>query len=125
MRGHVEHRGGDAWRVRVSLGRDPSASRYRSASRTVRGTKRDAQRAVAQLVVEVDHGGHRVEGRHTVAELMELRVEHIEMQGRARPSSSMTSGTATTTCLPTDASASAMTQGAGTSPPARSPGSTL
>ena len=41
---------------RVSLGRDPGTHRYRCAATTVRGTKRDAQRAAAGLVSEADHG---------------------------------------------------------------------
>jgi hypothetical protein len=69
--------------VRVSVGRDPTTRRYQYASRTVRGTKRDAQRAAAELVTEVERGGHRQKGRHTVAELLDRWMEHIEGQGRA------------------------------------------
>jgi integrase len=49
----------------------------------VRGTKRDAQRAAAELVTEVERGSHRQKGRHTVAELLDRWMEHIEGQGRA------------------------------------------
>ncbi|HTT91537.1 MAG TPA: tyrosine-type recombinase/integrase [Acidimicrobiales bacterium] len=82
MRGSVRRRG-NIWQVRVSLGRDPETGRYEYASRYVHGTKRDAQRACAELITEVDRGGHREEGRHTVNELLDRWMAHIEAQGRA------------------------------------------
>jgi integrase len=72
-----------AGKVRVSLGRDPETGRYRYVERYVQGTKRDAQRAAAELITEVDRGGHREEGRHTVNELLGRWMAHIEAQGRA------------------------------------------
>jgi Phage integrase family/Phage integrase, N-terminal SAM-like domain/Arm DNA-binding domain len=83
VRGSIRSRGADNWQVRVSLGRDPETGRYRYVSRYVHGTKRDAQRAAAELITEVDRGGHREEGRHTVKELLDRWMAHIEAQGRA------------------------------------------
>jgi len=40
----------------VSLGRDPATHRCRYAAATVRGAKRDAQRAAARLVNEASQG---------------------------------------------------------------------
>src|SRR6516225_8786456 len=83
MRGSIRQRGANSWLVRVSVGRDPTTGRYHYVSRTVRGTKRDAQRAAAELVTEVERGSHRHKGRHTVSELLDRWMEHIEGQGRA------------------------------------------
>jgi integrase len=47
------------------------------------GTKRDAQRAAAESVTDVDRGGHRDDRRHTVNELLDRWMGHIETQGRA------------------------------------------
>jgi integrase len=69
--------------VRVSVGRDPVTGRYEYVNRTVRGTKRDAQRAAAELVTEVERGSRRHTGRHSVSELLDRWIEHIERQGRA------------------------------------------
>ncbi|MGH9059319.1 MAG: tyrosine-type recombinase/integrase, partial [Acidimicrobiales bacterium] len=69
--------------VRVSLGRDPVTGRYRYVHRQVNGGKRVAQRVAAELVAEVDHGGHQTGGSHTVTELLERWMAHIEAQGRA------------------------------------------
>jgi integrase len=83
MPGSVRHRGGDSWQVRVSLGRDPETGRYRYANRWVHGTKRDAQKTAAALVTEVERGSHRQVTRHTVSELLDRWMDHIEAQGRA------------------------------------------
>ncbi len=81
--GSMPRRSADSWQVRVSVGRDPETGRYRYVGRYVQGTKRDAQRAAAELITEVDRGGHREEGRHTVNELLDRWMAHIEAQGRA------------------------------------------
>src|SRR6516225_2500240 len=83
MRGSIRQRGANSWLVRVSVGRDPTTGRYQYVNRTVRGTKRDAQRAAAELVTEVERGSHRQPGRHTVSELLDRWMDHIEGQGRA------------------------------------------
>jgi integrase len=44
------------WELIASLGRDPLDGRYRKVSRTVNGSKREAQRALAELVTEVTAG---------------------------------------------------------------------
>jgi hypothetical protein len=44
------------WELIVSVGRDPLSGKWKRRSRTVRGTKRDAQRALADLVHDVTNG---------------------------------------------------------------------
>jgi integrase len=84
MKGNIRSRCRDNWQVRVSLGPDPETGRYRYTTRWVHGTKRDAQRAVAELVTEVERGGHRENRtRYTVSELLDQWIDHIETQGRA------------------------------------------
>jgi integrase len=83
MRGSIRQRGPDRWQVRVPVGRDPSTGRYRYVAREVSGGKRAAQRVAAELVAEVDRGGHRYQGRHSVGELLDRWMAHIEAQGRA------------------------------------------
>ncbi len=54
MRGHLQHRGGDAWRIKVTWA-DPLMPQA-IPGRTVRGTRRDVERELSRLVVEVDEG---------------------------------------------------------------------
>lgn len=85
MSGSIRKRGEGSWQVRVSTGaRDPASGRYLYAERHVRGTKRDAQRALDALSVEVARGGHRQQAkRRTVSDLLEAWMAHLEAQGRA------------------------------------------
>lgn len=59
MRGSIRAKGGaNRWEVRVSLGRDPVTRAYRQKSVTVRGSKKEAQRALRRLIDEVESGAH-------------------------------------------------------------------
>jgi integrase len=70
MRGHLQQRGDDQWRLKVFLGRSPDGKR-RYLERTVRGTRREAERALVRLVVEVDEGRHVAAAPMTVGELVD------------------------------------------------------
>lgn len=70
MRGHLQQRGDDQWRLKVFLGRSPDGKR-RYLERTVRGTRREAERALARLVVEVDEGRHVAAAQMTVGEVVD------------------------------------------------------
>lgn len=56
MRGGVRERSPGVWEVRAEAGRDPVTGRRRQVSRTVRGTKRAAQKTLNALLAEIDHG---------------------------------------------------------------------
>ena len=47
---------GSSWQLIVHAGRDPVTGKKRYVSRTVKGTKREAQRALAALVTQIGHG---------------------------------------------------------------------
>jgi integrase len=70
--GSLRRRGDRKWELRVSTGRDPVKGRYRYVSRTVRGTRKEAEAALAALVTLINTGA----GGHTgtdasVGELVE------------------------------------------------------
>jgi integrase len=83
VRGSIRANGASGWQVRISLGRDPETKEYRYLYRQVQGGKRDAQRVAAELIAEVERGGHRHPRRYTVAELLDRWMAHIETQSRA------------------------------------------
>jgi integrase len=68
---------GDAWQLRVYLGRDPVTGRQVLETRTFRGGKRDAQRELARLVAEAERG--RTAG--SSATVSDLVVRWIETAG--------------------------------------------
>ncbi len=74
MQGSLRKRG-STWELRVHVGRDPVTGRKRYVSRTHRGTKREAQRALAELVVEAEELGMS-RSRSTVGDLLDEWFAH-------------------------------------------------
>ncbi|MBX3314364.1 MAG: hypothetical protein KF906_08600 [Actinobacteria bacterium] len=74
MRGHLQHRGDDTWRIKVYVGRSPDG-RKRYLERTVHGTRRDAERELSRLVVEVDEGRHAAAAPMKFDELLDRWLE--------------------------------------------------
>jgi len=70
MRGHLQKRGGDAWRIKVYVGRS-SDGRKRYVERTVRGTKRAAEVELARLLVEAGEGRHAAAAPMTFGDLLD------------------------------------------------------
>jgi integrase len=68
LKGHIRERG-DAWEIRVYSGTDPVTGRKKYVTRTVRGSRKEADLALARLIVEVT-GGVRVAQDATVADLV-------------------------------------------------------
>jgi len=56
MRGHIKKRGKGSYSVVVSLGRDPKTGKRRQQWVTIRGTKKDAERRLSELLNQVDSG---------------------------------------------------------------------
>lgn len=68
--GHIRSRGKGKYQILVPTGRD-AAGKYRYVSRTITGTKRDAERVRTQLLSEVQQGHHGHQGKvTTVADLL-------------------------------------------------------
>jgi integrase len=70
MRGHLQQRGKDSYRLKVFLGRSADGKR-RYLERTVRGTQREAERELARMVVEVDEGRWVASAPMTMDELLD------------------------------------------------------
>ena len=87
MRGHLQERGEGSWRLKVYIGRGGDG-RKRYIEHTFSGTRREAERALARLVIEVD------EGRHLAASPMvfgELLDRWLEVKRRSVEASTMKS----------------------------------
>lgn len=69
MQGSMRQRGEGSWELRVYLGRDPLTGEKRSKYKTVKGGKREAQRALAAMVADTD-GSSLAPASGTVSELL-------------------------------------------------------
>jgi integrase len=67
------------WELIVQLPRDPTSGRASQLSRTVRGTKREGQRALAALVAEVS-AGKVLSSSMTLGELLARWLDHVDEQ---------------------------------------------
>ena len=76
MAGSLRQRGEDTWQLRVHVGTDPLSGRKRYVSRTFHGTKRQAGRALAELVAETGGFVPRQDRESTFARLLEEWLEH-------------------------------------------------
>jgi integrase len=70
MRGHIQQRGPRSWRINVFVGRDSTGAK-RYVQRTVTGTRRDADRELSRLLVEVDQGRFVASAALTLDELLD------------------------------------------------------
>src|SRR5919205_44166 len=67
MRGHIQQRGVDSWRLKFDAGRDPATGKRATRYVTFRGTKREAQQELARLIAQVSHGTFVEPDKVTVA----------------------------------------------------------
>jgi len=77
MRGTKTERTPGVWRLRVFIGPDPVTGNPRQVSRTFKGTKKEADTALAEFVTEVSKGTAPLERSVTVAELFERWIDQI------------------------------------------------
>ena len=57
MRGHIRKRAKDSWTLVLNLGRDPGTGKRQQQWVSVKGTKKDAERKLAELIHQADNGG--------------------------------------------------------------------
>ncbi len=84
MRGHIRKRSQGSWQISVSAGFDPLNGKRRQMWRTVRGSRKEAERELVRLLREVDAGTFVDPGRITMAEYMERWLEHVGSRVRPR-----------------------------------------
>ena len=85
MRGHIRKRGERAWAVVVDIGHDPSTGKRRQKWTNVKGTKRDAERKLAEIIHGLNTGGYVEPSRVTLSDyLEEWMADYVTTSVRAR-----------------------------------------
>jgi integrase len=79
MKGSLTKRGKRSWRIKYDVPRDGGARQIRYC--TVRGTRRDAEQKLAELVASVGTGTHIEANKITVGELVRERIDVWEAAG--------------------------------------------
>jgi integrase len=85
-RGHIRRRGEHSWEIKIDIGRDPAGNRivhYHS----VKGSERDANKKLTELLKSRDDGSYAAPSKETVADYVRARVTHWEASGHISPRS--------------------------------------
>ena len=83
MRGSIQKRGKDSWRLVFDLERDHAGKRKQKAV-TFRGSKRDAEAELSRILAEIESGGFVDAGNITVAEYYERWLAHVATKTSAK-----------------------------------------
>jgi integrase len=62
-RGSIEQRSPGTWSIRIELSPDPNNGKRRQKRMTFRGTKREADKGLMELLREIDGGGISIPAR--------------------------------------------------------------
>jgi integrase len=71
MRGHIEKRGKNSYSIAVSLGKDSTTGKYKQQWVSVKGTKKDAEKRLSEILNQLDNGTFLKPGKTTFAEYLE------------------------------------------------------
>ena len=71
MRGHITKRGKDSYSIVISLGKDPATGKRKQQWVSVRGTKKDAEKRLAELLHQLDTGAYIKPSITTLTEYLE------------------------------------------------------
>ena len=84
MRGNIRRRAKDSWTIQVYLGKDPATGKKRYASRTVRGSKKDAETALANLIRAQETGLDLAAAKLTVAAYLDRWLDVSKQRVKPR-----------------------------------------
>ncbi len=71
MKGHVRQRAKGSWSIVIDVGRDPATGKRRQQWYSVKGTKREAEKKLAELIHQLDSGGLIKPSKTTLGQFLE------------------------------------------------------
>lgn len=81
MKGHIQQRGKNSFRLKFDAGRDEKTGKRKTQFHTFRGSKRQAQVKLAELIASVAQAKYVEPNKITVADWVRARVNHWEAAG--------------------------------------------
>jgi hypothetical protein len=70
MKGHIYKRSPSSWTIVYDLPADSMTGRRRQKSQTVKGTKRDAERALRKVILSIEQGAYVKPSKITLGALL-------------------------------------------------------
>ena len=71
MRGHITKRGKNSYSIKISMGKDAATGKYKYQWVSVKGTKKDAEKRLSEVLHQLDTGTFMKPGKTTLGEYME------------------------------------------------------
>lgn len=84
MKGHIRRRGDRSWAIVIELDRDPQTGKRRQKWHSVKGTKKEAERRLTELLHQVNTGAYVEPTKFTVGAFLEQWLRDYA-QGAVRP----------------------------------------
>lgn len=81
MKGHIRQRGKRSWELKFDAGRDPATGKRKVQYHSFKGTKREAQLKLAELIASVGKGAYVEPHKITVGDFVRARVDQWEAAG--------------------------------------------
>jgi len=75
MKGHIYKRSPGSWTIVYDLPLDTVTGKRRQKSQTVKGTKRDAERALREIITSIEQGAYVKPNKLTLGELLRLWIK--------------------------------------------------
>jgi len=72
MRGHITKRGKDSYTIVLNLGRDPETGKRKQQWVSIKGTKKEAEKRLSELLSQLDNGIYIKPGKSTLADFLKL-----------------------------------------------------
>lgn len=71
MRSHIVQRSKSTYSIKISMGKDPATGKYKSQWFTVKGSKKDAEKRLSELLHQMDTSNYMKPGKTTVADYLD------------------------------------------------------
>lgn len=92
MKGHIRKRSQGSWTIVYDLPVDSFTRRRRQKSQTIKGTKRDAERALREILLSIEQGAYVKPNKLTLGELLKQWLkDYASMNTTDRTQESYTS----------------------------------
>jgi len=85
MKGHIRQRARHSWTIVIDAGKDPDTGKRQQQWHTIKGTKRDAQRILNEILVALEKGSYVRPSKLTLGEWLSQRLDgHVMMHTTPR-----------------------------------------
>ena len=71
MKGYIRKRSPNSWSLCIEAGNDPETGKRKQHYRTVKGTKKDAERALRELILDTERGTYIKPSKLTLGTYLE------------------------------------------------------